>query len=98
VTEAALLTIGGMAAVTYATRATGLWLGGRLKLGPRFDAVLVGLPGAILVSLISPAIVSAGTPGLVAALATVLTAIRFRGNIPVPMVVGVAVLWAIRMI
>ena len=93
-----MLTIGGMAAVTYATRATGLWLGGQLKLGPRFDAVLVGLPGTILVSLIAPAIVSAGAPGLVAAVATVLTAIRFRGNILVPMVVGVAVVWAVRMI
>jgi uncharacterized membrane protein len=96
--EAALATIAGMALVTYATRASGLWLGTRLKLGRRFDAVFGALPGATLVSLAAPAIVAAGLPGVVGAAATVLTALRLRGNLLVPMVVGVVVVWALRLV
>jgi uncharacterized membrane protein len=96
--EAALATILAMAVVTYATRAGGLWLGNRISVGPRVDALLAGLPGAILVSLVAPAIVSAGAVGLVAAASTVLMASRFRGKILLPMVVGVAVVWTLRLL
>ena len=96
--SAALFTIAGMALVTYATRASGLWLGNRLRLGPRFDAVLAGLPGVILVCLVAPALVAAGLPGLVGGTATVLVALWRRGNIVLPMVVGIGIVWALRMV
>jgi uncharacterized membrane protein len=96
-TETALLVIVGMAAVTYLTRVSGLWVGGRLRSHPRFDAAIAALPGAILVSLVAPSIVTAGVPGFVAAGATVLVAIRLRGNILAAMLVGVLVVWALRM-
>jgi uncharacterized membrane protein len=96
--DAALATIGGMAAVTYATRASGLWLGNRLRTTPRVRAVFAALPGAILVSLAAPAVVGAGLRGIVAAAATALVAIRVHGNIVVPMVAGMVVLSALRLI
>jgi uncharacterized membrane protein len=96
--DAALATIVGMAAVTYATRASGLWLGNRLRISPRLDALFAALPGAILVSLVAPAVFKAGVRGMVAAAATAFVALRLRGNIVVPMVVGVVVLWALRLI
>src|SRR5438093_8539780 len=96
--EGALATIAGMAAVTYVTRASGLWLGNRLRITPRLDALFSALPGAILVSLVAPAVFKAGVRGIVAAAAAALVALRLRGNIVVPMVVGVVVLWALRLI
>jgi uncharacterized membrane protein len=97
-TGTAVLVIVGMGAVTYLTRVSGLWLGNRVKPHPRFDAVLAALPGAILVSLIAPGVVAAGIPGVVAAAVTVLVALRWRGNIVIPMLLGVLVVWALRMI
>jgi uncharacterized membrane protein len=87
-----------MAVVTYATRASGLWLGNRLTVPSRLDAAFAALPGAILVSLVAPAVVAAGVRGMAAAAATALVALRLRGNIVVPMVVGVVVLLALRLI
>jgi|SRR5438093_2079804 len=95
--DAALVTILGMAVVTYATRASGLWLGNRLTVPSRLDA-FAALPGAILVSLVAPAVVAAGVRGMAAAAATALVALRLRGNIVVPMVAGVVVLLALRLI
>jgi uncharacterized membrane protein len=97
-TEAALVTILAMGVVTYATRASGLWLGNRLRVTPRLDAIFTALPGAILISLVAPAVSASGIRGIVAAAATALVAIRMRGNIIVPMVVGVVVLLALRLI
>jgi uncharacterized membrane protein len=96
--EAALVTILGMAVVTYATRASGLWLGNRLTVPSRLDAVFAALPGAILVSLVAPEVATAGVRGMAAAAATALVALRLRGNIVVPMVVGVVILLALRLI
>jgi uncharacterized membrane protein len=87
-----------MAAVTYATRASGLWVGSRLRITPRLERVFDALPGAILVSLVAPAVARAGIPGLVGAGAATLVAVRWRGNIVLPMVVGVVVLRAVRLI
>jgi uncharacterized membrane protein len=98
VSEAALWTILAMAAVTYATRASGLWLGRLLKSGSWLEHLSAILPGAILVSLVAPAIVSAGARGIVAGAATVAAAVRLRGNILVPMIVGVVVIWALRLV
>src|SRR5438067_13928328 len=84
----ALVVIAGMAAVTYFTRVSGLWFGGRMRPNARLDAVLAALPGAILVSLIAPGIVNAGIPGFIGAGVSVLVALRLRGNILFPMPLG----------
>jgi len=47
-------TILGMALITYATRAGGLWLMGRVQPTPRLERWLRSLPGAILVALVAP--------------------------------------------
>jgi uncharacterized membrane protein len=96
VSEAALATIAGMAVVTYATRASGLWLGNRLRITPRIDAFMAALPGAILVSLVAPAVFRAGVRGVIAAVATALVAVWLKGNIIVPMAAGLVVLLALR--
>src|SRR5437762_14239626 len=94
----ALVVIVGMTVVTYLTRVSGLWVGDRARPNARFDAVLAALPGAILVSLIAPGIVNAGIPGFIAAGVSVLVALRLRGNILLPMLLGVVVVWALRTI
>jgi uncharacterized membrane protein len=91
-----VLVIVGMGAVTYLTRVSGLWLGDRVKPHPRVDAVLAALPGAILVSLVAPGVVDAGIAGVAGAAVTVLAALRWRGNIVLPMLLGVLVVWALR--
>ena len=65
----AVATILGMALVTYATRAGGFWLMGRVTPSPRLEAWLRHLPGALLAALVAPAIVAAGPAGWLATLA-----------------------------
>jgi uncharacterized membrane protein len=92
---AALLTIVGMGLVTYATRAGGLWLMGRIPTSPRLEAWLRQIPGAILISIVAPAALTAGPAEALASLATLLVAARTR-NLLLAMVVGVAAVWALR--
>lgn len=91
----ALLAILGMALAAYATRAGGLWLMGFVKLSPRVEAWLRALPGAVMVALVAPEVVSGGIAAAVAALATVLVAIRSK-NLLLAMVVGVGMVWLLR--
>jgi uncharacterized membrane protein len=93
--QAALLTILGMGLVTYATRAGGLWLMGRVPSSPRLEAWLRQIPGAILVAIVAPVALTSGPAALVAALATAAVAARTR-NLLLAMVVGVALVWALR--
>jgi uncharacterized membrane protein len=94
--EIPVLTILGMAVVTYVTRASGLLLGRTVRIPHWFDDLLEALPGAILVSLIAPAIIAAGLKGVIAAAATVLAALLMRGNIVVPMLIGILVITGLR--
>jgi uncharacterized membrane protein len=94
--EIPLITILGMAAVTYVTRASGLLLGRTFRIPQWFDDLLEPLPGAILISLIAPAIITAGLQGVVAAAATLVAALLLRGNIIVPMLIGILVLIGLR--
>jgi branched chain amino acid efflux pump len=90
--ENTVITILGMAAVTYATRASGLVLGRTVRIPHWFDDLLEALPGAILISLIAPAIIASGVKGVIAAAATLIAALLFRGNIVIPMLVGIFVI------
>ena len=90
-----LLTILGMAAVTYIPRATGIWLVGGFPLSERLRAWLSALPGAILVSLVAPVVVKGGPVEGVAAVVTVAVAWRTRSLLPA-MVAGVGTVWLLR--
>src|SRR5215217_7998802 len=95
VDSTAMLTILGMAAVTYATRAGGLWLMGRVHLTPRIEAWLRHVPGAVLAALVAPGVFTAGPADALAALATALVAARTR-NFLLAIAVGVGAVVLLR--
>lgn len=92
----ALLAIVLMAIVTYATRAGGYWLMGRITLSPRVAVMLAYLPGAVLTSLVVPAVLTEGLAGVIALAATAL-AMQWRGNLLLAMLVGVGTIWLVRL-
>jgi uncharacterized membrane protein len=91
----ALVTILGMALVTYLTRAGGVWLMGLVALSPRLEAWLRSIPGAVLVALVAPTVFASSVAETLAALATVLVALRTR-NVLLAMVIGVGGVWVLR--
>ncbi|MEI6045101.1 MAG: AzlD domain-containing protein [Chloroflexota bacterium] len=90
-----LLTILGMALVTYGTRVGGLWLMDRVTLSKRMEAWLSYIPGTVLIAIIAPEIIKGGPIGALAALATALVAAR-SGNLLLAMIVGVGLVWSLR--
>jgi len=92
-----LITILGMALVTYATRAGGFWLMGLVTPSPRIEAWLRQIPGAVLVAIIAPTVLASSLAETLAALATVLVAIRTK-NVLAAMVIGVAAVFLLRLI
>jgi len=91
----ALLVILGMAVATYAARAGGYWLMGRVPLSGRLEQALRHVPGAVLVAIIAPTVVAGGVAEKAAAVATALAALR-TGNLLVSLVCGVGVVLAVR--
>ncbi|WP_435077884.1 AzlD family protein [Halococcus sp. AFM35] len=85
----------GMALVTYATKAGGLWLVGRVDLSERAEAGLDVLPGAVVVAFIAPALADGGVPEWVAAGATVAVAHK-TGSLLLSLGVGVGTVVAVR--
>ncbi|WGF89828.1 AzlD family protein [Marinivivus vitaminiproducens] len=73
VTVAAIL---GMAVATYLTRIGGYWLVGRFTLGPRAQAALDAVPGAVLIAVIAPTALATGWPETAAAAVAALAALR----------------------
>ncbi len=92
-----LLTILGMALVTYATRAGGFWLMGLVTPSPHLEAWLKQIPGAVLVALIAPTVLASSIAETLAAVATVLVAIRTK-NVLIAMLVGIATVALLRLI
>ncbi len=92
-----LITILGMALVTYATRAGGFWLMGLVAPSPRVESWLRQIPGAVLVAIIAPTVLASSLAETLAALATVLVAIRTI-NVLIAMLVGVAAVAFLRLI
>lgn len=90
-----MLAILGMALVTYATRAGGLWLMGRVKPSPRVERWLRHIPGAVLISIVAPIVAASDPAEFLAMLATVVVGAR-TGNILLTMLTGVGVVWAMR--
>lgn len=65
-------TVFGMAVVTYAMRAGGYWIMGRVPLTARVRRALEALPGAIIVSTILPIVVKGGLSTIMALIVAVL--------------------------
>jgi uncharacterized membrane protein len=71
-----LLTISGMALVTYLTRIGGDLLMRNKTLGPRATAALDAVPAAILTAVIAPSVLAAGAAEALAGLITAIAAFR----------------------
>lgn len=92
-----LVTILGMAAVTFGLRLSGLLLADRLPRGGRWARALESLSGTVLMAIVAPAVVALGWVGLCAA-GTTLLALRLSGNVLVAMAVGAGTVAAARQI
>lgn len=92
----ALITILGMAAVTYAIRAGGLLLANRLPTTGFVANWMKHVPGAVLASLIAPAVLAGGVAEAIAAAATALIYIASR-NLFAAMVGGVVAVYLARL-
>lgn len=84
---ASLAVILAMAAVTYACRAGGYWLAGRLRPTPFLSAWLGHLPGAVFAALVAPMVAGAGPPGWLAA-ALGFALMRWTGHFLLAMLGG----------
>lgn len=93
--SSAVLTIVLMAIVTYALRAGGYWLVGKVTMSPRFEAALTYLPGAVLTALVVPAVIDEPIPG-VAALGVTAIVMRRTGHLFLALLGGVFTVWAVR--
>lgn len=74
---ATLVTVVGMAVVTYLTRALGFLLLRNRTLGPQLTQVLNAAPGCVLIAVIAPKFVSGHPADLIALGLTVYAATRF---------------------
>jgi uncharacterized membrane protein len=92
-----LLTIGGMALVTYLSRAAGLAVMSRLTVSGRLERFMKAIPAAILASIVAPSALAAGPAEAAATLATAAIAWRYS-NLPLAMAIGVAVVLALRLL
>ncbi len=90
-------TILGMALITYATRAGGVWLMGRIQPTPRLERWLESLPGAILAALVAPAALAAGPAEALATALIALIAAR-TGNLLAALLGGVAAVYVLRQV
>lgn len=93
----ALLTLYGMAVVTFAIRAGGLLLANRLPTSGFVAVWLKHIPGAVLASLVAPAIVSGTLAEIVAAACATLAYLLTR-NLFATMVAGVVAVYVARLL
>jgi uncharacterized membrane protein len=93
----ALLTILGMAVVTYAIRAGGLLVANRLPTDGFVARWMKHVPGAVLAALIAPAVMRGGPAEAMAAGATALVYILSR-NLFAAMAGGVLAVYLARLV
>jgi uncharacterized membrane protein len=84
-----------MSIVTYATKAGGLWLLGRVNVSDRTEAGLETLPGAIIIAILGPELVSAGPAGWGAAAVTLVVAWKTE-NLLLTIIIGVGTVILLR--
>jgi branched-subunit amino acid transport protein len=90
-----LVTILGMAAVTFGIRLAGYVLADRLPPTGFVAAWMKHIPGAVLAAIVAPDIATGGWVGALAAVATALAFIATR-NLFAAMVAGVGVVYVAR--
>ena len=83
------------ALVTWATRFGGVWLVRRIPLGPRWQAALATLPGAILAALVAPVALQ-GAAETAGALITLLAARRLPAFLAIA--IGLAAVVGLRLL
>lgn len=93
----ALVLILLMGVVTYALRAGGYWLMGRVTLSPRLEAGLAYLPGAVITALVVPSAIEAGLPGIIG-LGAVAIVMRRWNNLFLALVAGIGAVWLMRQV
>jgi uncharacterized membrane protein len=93
----ALVTILGMAGVTYAIRAGGLLLADRLPRTGFVAAWMRHLPGAVLAALVAPAVAGGGIAEAIGAAATLGIYLASR-NLLAAMIGGVLSVFLMRML
>jgi uncharacterized membrane protein len=90
-----LITILGMAAVTYGIRAGGLLLSTRLPTTGFVASFMKHVPGAVLASLVAPAILGGGPTEAIASLIVAIAYLVAR-NLFIAMILGVAFVFLAR--
>ena|SRR5947209_5610652 len=93
-TSEALITIVGMAIVTYSTRAGGMWLMRFASPSARTERWLQHIPGSVLAAIIAPAVVAHGVAGVIALLVTGAVSLRTR-NLLLAMASGVITVYLV---
>ncbi|WP_126662634.1 AzlD family protein [Haloterrigena salifodinae] len=84
-----------MAVVTYATKAGGLWLVGRLELTERAETALEVLPGVIVVSIVAGELVEGGPEEWLGA-AVVALVVWKTERLPLALVAGIGTVVLLR--
>src|SRR4051812_41009492 len=84
-----------MAVATYAMRAGGFWLMGRVTLTARLQRMLEALPGSVVAATVLPIVVHDGVPALLA-IAAAGTVMLFRRDNLSAVVTGMIVAAAVR--
>lgn len=93
----ALITIVGMAIVTYCTRAGGMWLMRFTSPSVRTERWLRHIPGSVLAALIAPAVVAHGLAGVVAVVVTGAVSLRSK-NLLLAMASGVITVYLVGLV
>jgi uncharacterized membrane protein len=93
----ALLTIAGMAMVTYGTRAGGMWLMRFTSPSARTERWLQHIPGSVLAAIIAPAAIAHGVAGVVAVLVAGGVS-RRSGNLLLAMASGVITVYLVGLV
>jgi uncharacterized membrane protein len=91
----ALLVIVLMAVITYALRAGGFWLMGRITISPRMEAALAYLPGSVITALVVPSTIQAGLPG-VGAVAVIALVMWKRPGLLLALLLGLGTVVLVR--
>ncbi len=92
----AVLTILGMAAVTWLTRASGFWLVRRVDISGRLKAALEAAPPAILTGIVAPIVFLQGPAEAIGVVVTALASLKLPTLASVAL--GVAVVAGLRFV
>lgn len=90
-----LLVIVLMGIVTYALRAGGFWLMGRVTISPRMESALAYLPGSVITALVVPSTIQAGLPG-VGAVAVIALVMWKRPGLLLALLLGLGTVVLVR--